>query len=117
MQTASAQAARRGREAAGAWTEQQALPGQNPTRVSLAGLSKQYGDHHAVRDLTLELPAGKITALLGPSGCGKTTTLKMIAGLMAPTAGDIAFDGASVVRTPAERRGAVMVFQNHLLFP
>ncbi len=117
MQTASGQAARRGREAAGAWTEQQALPGQHPTRVSLAGLSKQYGDHHAVRDLTLELPAGKITALLGPSGCGKTTTLKMIAGLMAPTAGDIAFDGASVVRTPAERRGAVMVFQNHLLFP
>jgi len=70
-----------------------------------------------VRDLTLDLPAGKITALLGPSGCGKTTTLKMIAGLIPPTGGDIAFDGASVRRTPAERRGAVMVFQNHLLFP
>ncbi|MEI2691739.1 MAG: ATP-binding cassette domain-containing protein [Anaerolineae bacterium] len=44
--------------------------------------------------LTLDLPAGKITALPGPSGCGKTTTLKMIAGLIPPTAGDIAFDGA-----------------------
>jgi ABC-type Fe3+/spermidine/putrescine transport system ATPase subunit len=116
-QTANGAAARRGGESVGAWTEQQALPGQHPTRVSLAGLSKQYGDSYAVRDLTLELPAGKITALLGPSGCGKTTTLKMIAGLIPPTAGDIAFDGASVLRTPAERRGAVMVFQNHLLFP
>jgi ABC-type Fe3+/spermidine/putrescine transport system ATPase subunit len=117
MQTATGAAANRGREAAGAWAEQQALPGQHPTRVSLAGLSKQYGDSHAVRDLTLDLPAGKITALLGPSGCGKTTTLKMIAGLIEPTGGDIAFDGAPVLRTPAERRGAVMVFQNHLLFP
>ncbi len=117
MQTATGAAAHRGREAAGAWTEQQALPDHHPTRVSLAGLSKQYGDSYAVRDLSLELPAGKITALLGPSGCGKTTTLKMIAGLIPPTAGDIAFDGASVLPTPAERRGAVMVFQNHLLFP
>ncbi len=95
----------------------QPMTGHGTTRVSLAGLSKQYGDSHAVRDLTLDLPAGKITALLGPSGCGKTTTLKMIAGLLAPTAGEIAFDGASVLRVPAERRGAVMVFQNHLLFP
>jgi len=97
--------------------DQRQASGHGTTRVSLAGLSKQYGDSHAVRDLTLDLPPGKITALLGPSGCGKTTTLKMIAGLIAPTAGDIVFDGASVARVPAERRGAVMVFQNHLLFP
>jgi ABC-type Fe3+/spermidine/putrescine transport system ATPase subunit len=55
--------------------------------------------------------------LLGPSGCGKTTILKMIAGLFPPTTGDITFNGQSVIAIPAERRGAVMVFQNHLLFP
>ncbi len=117
MQIAAGGAATGQRESAGALSGRQPPPGHGTTRVSLAGLSKRYGDSHAVRDLTLDLPAGKITALLGPSGCGKTTTLKMIAGLIEPTGGDIAFDGASVLRTPAERRGAVMVFQNHLLFP
>lgn len=117
MQIAAGSAAAGQRESAGAQSGRQPPPGLGTTRVSLAGLSKRYGDSHAVRDLTLDLPAGKITALLGPSGCGKTTTLKMIAGLIEPTGGDIAFDGASVLRTPAERRGAVMVFQNHLLFP
>ncbi|MBX7233165.1 MAG: ABC transporter ATP-binding protein [Caldilineales bacterium] len=106
-----------GRETTGVLTNGGQAAGYGTTHVLLAGLSKQYGDSHAVRDLNLDLPAGKITALLGPSGCGKTTTLKMIAGLIPPTAGDIAFDGASVAHVPAERRGAVMVFQNHLLFP
>ena len=68
-------------------------------------------------DLDLDIPCGQITALLGPSGCGKTTVLKIIAGLLTPTSGDIRFDGRSVLDIPAERREAVMVFQNHLLFP
>lgn len=106
-----------GRETTGVLTDDDQAAARSATRVGLVGLSKQYGDSHAVHDLTLDLPAGKITALLGPSGCGKTTTLKLIAGLLAPTAGDITFDGASIVHAPAERRGAVMVFQNHLLFP
>jgi ABC-type Fe3+/spermidine/putrescine transport system ATPase subunit len=71
----------------------------------------------AVHDMNLDIPSGQLVALLGPSGCGKTTTLKMIAGLFYPTSGDITFDGASVLNIPAERRGAVMVFQNYLLFP
>ena len=88
------------------------------TAVSLVDLSKDYGTGNAaVRGLSLEIRSGELVALLGPSGCGKTTTLKMIAGLIRPTSGDIAFDSASVLGTPAERRGAVMVFQNHLLFP
>ena len=88
------------------------------TRVQLHDLSKSYdGRHPAVADLCLEMACGKITALLGPSGCGKTTILKMIAGLFPPTTGDITFNGESVIAIPAERRGAVMVFQNHLLFP
>ena len=89
------------------------------THVQLHGLTKLYpkADRPAVDLLSLEIEAGEIVALLGPSGCGKTTTLKMIAGLIAPTSGDILFDGASVLEMPAERRSAVMVFQEHALFP
>ncbi len=88
--------------------------------VNLQQLTKRFDPglpDAAVHDLTLPIPAGQITVLLGPSGCGKTTTLKMIAGLLAPTAGDVTFDGRSVLEVPAEQRGAVMVFQNRLLFP
>ncbi|MCA9865155.1 MAG: ABC transporter ATP-binding protein [Anaerolineae bacterium] len=88
------------------------------TQVTLHNLSKTYDRHHpAVVDVCLDIPCGRITALLGPSGCGKTTLLKMIAGLLPPSGGDVCFDGQSVLHVPAERRGAVMVFQNHLLFP
>jgi ABC-type Fe3+/spermidine/putrescine transport system ATPase subunit len=87
------------------------------TAVSIRHVSKQFGDHLAVRDLNLDIESGELVAFLGPSGCGKTTTLRMITGLIEPTTGDIFFDGESVVATPTERRGAVMVFQKHLLFP
>jgi len=87
------------------------------THVSLHHLSKEYGTVSAVYDICMEIASGDLVALLGPSGCGKTTTLRMIAGLLQPTAGDIRFDGRSVVHVPPERRGAVMVFQNGLLFP
>ena len=84
-----------------------------------------------LRDLTLEYPSGasaldgldlvadegELIVLLGPSGCGKTTTLRLIAGLHNPTRGDVLFDDESMLRVPAERRGAVMVFQQHALFP
>jgi len=71
----------------------------------------------AVDAIHLDMEAGKLTALLGPSGCGKTTTMKLIAGLLKPTEGDIRFDGHSVVSVPAEKRNTAMVFQKHLLFP
>lgn len=89
------------------------------TDVNLIELSKTYpgAATPALDKLSLELPSGKITALLGPSGCGKTTVLKIIAGLLYPNQGDVRFGGQSVLNIPAERRGAVMVFQNHLLFP
>ena len=88
------------------------------TFVNLSHLTKQFSSHKkVVNDLSLEIPDGKITALLGPSGSGKTTTLKMIAGLIFPTQGDIYFDGQSIMHQPPEKRGAAMVFQNHLLFP
>jgi ABC-type Fe3+/spermidine/putrescine transport system ATPase subunit len=89
------------------------------TNVSITDLTKTYpgATVPALHRLSLAIPSGELTALLGPSGCGKTTMLKMIAGLLDPTSGDMAFDGRSILRESPEDRGAVMVFQNHLLFP
>ena len=89
------------------------------THVSIENLTKIYpGTQEPALDrLSLEIPSGELTALLGPSGCGKTTTMKMIAGLLTPTGGEIAFDGRSILRDKPEHRGVVMVFQNYLLFP
>jgi len=89
------------------------------TEVTLAALTKRYAKaaQPALDALSLTLPSGKLTALLGPSGCGKTTALKLIAGLISPTSGEISFDGQQVASIPAEKRDAVMVFQNPLLFP
>ena len=89
------------------------------THVSIKELTKVYpgADAPALNRLSLEIPTGELTALLGPSGCGKTTTMKMIAGLLEPTSGDVTFDGRSVLNDKPENRGVVMVFQNYLLFP
>lgn len=89
------------------------------THVVLHELTKTYPAmaHPAVDRMNLDIPSGRLVAFLGPSGCGKTTTLKMLAGLITPTRGDITFDGESVLAIPTEKRGAVMVFQNYLLFP
>jgi ABC-type Fe3+/spermidine/putrescine transport system ATPase subunit len=87
------------------------------TRVQLVDLSRTFGSVTAVDDLNLEVASGEMVALLGPSGCGKTTTLRMIAGLLEPSSGDVLFDGRSMLSVRTERRGAVMVFQKHLLFP
>ncbi|MCB0077476.1 MAG: ABC transporter ATP-binding protein [Anaerolineales bacterium] len=89
------------------------------SHVTLDRLSLRHMGQRALAlsELSLDIPAGRVTALLGPSGSGKSTTLKLIAGLLTPTAGDIRFDGQSVVTLPPEKRDVAMVFQNHLLFP
>lgn len=87
------------------------------TVLTLQNLTHVFGDVVAVNNLNLRVESGELIAFLGPSGSGKTTTLRMIAGLLAPTSGDVLFDGESVVNIPTEKRGAVMVFQKHLLFP
>lgn len=66
--------------------------------------------------LDLDVEPGTLTTLLGPSGCGKTTVLRLIAGLLDPSHGDIRLGGRTVVGIPAERRGVAMVFQQPLLF-
>ena len=88
------------------------------TTLTLQNLSKEYlPGHTAVSKLNLTIKEGELMVLLGPSGCGKTTVLRLIAGLLRPSSGDVLFDGASVLDLPPEKRGAVMVFQEHTLFP
>ncbi|MEO6712321.1 MAG: ABC transporter ATP-binding protein [Mycobacteriales bacterium] len=87
--------------------------------VATRGLTKSFGEaaSPAVSDVSLDLPAGSLTALLGPSGSGKSTLLNLIAGLLTPDAGDMLFAGQSVSSLPPERRPVAMVFQRPLLFP
>ena len=92
-------------------------------RLELDGVGKAYAGQWAVRDLSLCVEDGEFLTLLGPSGCGKTTTLRMIAGFVAPTAGRILLDGrplsaaSPAVMVPPERRGMGMVFQNYAVWP
>ncbi|HZS85627.1 MAG TPA: ABC transporter ATP-binding protein [Stellaceae bacterium] len=86
--------------------------------LKLAGLAKRYdGGQAAVAGLDLAVARGEFVTLLGPSGCGKTTTLRMIAGLVEPSAGRIEVAGIDVTKVPAHRRNMGVVFQSYALFP
>ncbi|MGH8677036.1 MAG: ABC transporter ATP-binding protein, partial [Burkholderiales bacterium] len=93
--------------------------------MRLEGLWKTYpgNAHPAVKDLSLDVCDGEIVTLLGPSGCGKTTTLRMVAGLEVPDAGDIFFGDRAVVMTsrrlllPPNKRNVGMVFQSYAIWP
>jgi len=86
-------------------------------KLELVKLRKEYdGDVIAVDNIDLAIEAGETVALLGSSGCGKSTTLNMIVGLEQPTSGDIQIDGATVVTTPAGKRGVGLVFQDYAIF-
>ena len=85
--------------------------------MSVEAVTKRCGHVSALSDVSLDLAAGKLTAVLGPSGCGKTTPLRGIAGFVAVDAGAIRFDGENVTHLPAQRRGVAMVFQNYALWP
>ncbi|MCC5947142.1 MAG: ABC transporter ATP-binding protein [Nitriliruptoraceae bacterium] len=87
------------------------------TAIVLEGVTHDYGATRALDHVSLEVGSGTVTALLGPSGCGKTTALKVIAGLVSPTRGRVRLGDRDVTDVPAERRDAVMVFQDHRLFP
>src|SRR3954464_9426335 len=86
-------------------------------QVRLDRLSKHYGGKTAVDGVSLEIAPGSMVALLGPSGCGKTTCLRMIAGLVSPTSGDILVNGERITRVPVHKRNIGMLFQNYALFP
>lgn len=82
--------------------------------VSTRNISKNYGEVEALRDLSLEFPRGQLTSLLGPSGCGKTTLLKIIAGLLEPTSGEVEVNGQTVTGPGPDR---AFVFQDFALLP
>jgi putative spermidine/putrescine transport system ATP-binding protein len=85
--------------------------------LTLDNLTKTYGAVTVVDGVSLDVAQGEFLSLLGPSGCGTTTTLRMIAGFVAPTAGTIALAGQSIAALPPYRRGMGVVFQNYALFP
>jgi iron(III) transport system ATP-binding protein len=89
--------------------------------VELRNLTKRYGAAAVVDDISLTIEHGRLVCLLGPSGCGKTTTLRLIAGFVEPTAGEIRVGDqvlSSPVRTvPPERRNMSMIFQSYALWP
>jgi iron(III) transport system ATP-binding protein len=89
--------------------------------VELRGLTKRYGSAAVVDDVSLNIEHGHLVCLLGPSGCGKTTTLRLIAGFVEPSEGEIRV-GDKLISSPArtlppERRNMSMIFQSYALWP
>ena len=87
------------------------------TRLNKVFTSPDGGTAVAVKDVSLEIGAGRLVPLLGPSGCGKTTLLRMIAGFEEPTSGDILFGTRRMNDEPPNRRDTAMVFQSYAIFP
>jgi iron(III) transport system ATP-binding protein len=88
--------------------------------IEFRQVTKRYGGATSplvVKGIDLVVPKGTLTTILGPSGCGKTTTLRMIAGLDAPTSGQILIDGQDVTTLGPAERNVSMVFQSYALFP
>ncbi|XUO98743.1 hypothetical protein AGMB00912_00275 [Lactiplantibacillus argentoratensis] len=85
--------------------------------IRLTNVTKSYGEHQVLKNINLDLEAGKFYTLLGPSGCGKTTILRTIAGFTDATSGQVYFDGQVINDLPANQRQVNTVFQDYALFP
>jgi multiple sugar transport system ATP-binding protein len=85
--------------------------------ISLARVSKRFGQVEVIRDVSLEVASGELVVFLGPSGSGKTTLLRMIAGLESIDDGSLTIDGVRSEGLPPGRRNLAMVFQNYALYP
>jgi len=84
--------------------------------IEVRNVSKKFGAYAAVDGVSLDIPSGKLVALLGPSGSGKTTLLRLISGLEAPDQGSVWMNGADMTQTPARSRNIGFVFQHYALF-
>src|SRR6188768_598761 len=84
--------------------------------IRVEGLSKRFGDFQALRDVSLDIPDGELTALLGPSGSGKSTMLRIIAGLETPDSGKVWLGDQDVTEVPPQKRGIGFVFQHYAPF-
>ncbi|GHG97061.1 ABC transporter ATP-binding protein [Pseudodonghicola xiamenensis] len=85
--------------------------------LELINIRKEYGEAIAVADMNMQIQRGELVSLLGPSGCGKTTTLRMVAGFIAPTSGSVVLDGRDVTDLAPYERNTALVFQSYALFP
>lgn len=86
-------------------------------QVLLDNLTKRWGAHTAVNNVSLLVPQGQLVAILGPSGCGKSTLLRLIAGLEEPSSGRVEINGQDVTKLSPSERQISMVFQSYALFP
>ena len=87
------------------------------TLLELRSISKNFGAVQALRELSLEVPRGSLIVLLGPTGAGKTTTLRIVAGLEAPTSGEVWVEGQNFTKLQPNRRDIAMIFDNLALYP
>ena len=89
----------------------------NTTKLQLKDVSHFFGSTPALSRVSISIDQGEVVSLLGPSGCGKTTLLKIIAGFVTPTDGELLIDGLRVNDVAAGKRNVGLVFQNYALFP
>ena len=85
--------------------------------LALERITRRFGEHVAVNDVSFEVPAGELLALIGASGSGKTTTLRITAGYEVPDSGRVLMDGQDITALPPQKRDFGMVFQHYALFP
>jgi len=86
-------------------------------QIQVTSLTKRYQNFLALDGIDLNADHGELVSLLGPSGCGKSTTLRLIAGFLEPSGGDIRVDNQSILNLPTNKRDFGVVFQNYALFP
>ena len=85
--------------------------------LELEHIQKAFDGVPVLKDLSLQVEDGEIVSILGPSGCGKTTLLNIILGIVDADQGEIRYSGEDLTRTPMEKRGFNIVFQDYALFP